>query len=245
MGELNGLTAIVTGGGHGIGAGIAKVMAKAGARVAITGRNPERLRATERELLAAGGEVIALHHDATSSSSCAQVVAQARSALGPIDVLVNNAGISERIPFAEIDEAGWDRMIEVNLKGVYLMTKAVLDEMLDRRTGSIINVASLLSKVGAPLFSHYAASKFALVGLTQSLAAELAPHGILVNAVCPGSIRTAMWEPELRGVAGGPSRRSHSDARRTPRTSARSSRSSPPRARATSPGSRSTSTAGS
>ena len=202
MGELDGVSAIVTGGAHGIGAGIASVMAREGARVAITGRDAARLRATVQAVVDGGGEAIALVHDVTSASSCAEVVAQATSSLGPIDVLVNNAGVSQRIAFAQIDEAEWDRVLDVNLKGAYLMARAILDEMLERRAGRIVNIASLIGKAGAaPLFSHYVASKFALVGLTQALAAELAPRGIRVNAVCPGVIRTAMWEPELRGIA--------------------------------------------
>jgi NAD(P)-dependent dehydrogenase (short-subunit alcohol dehydrogenase family) len=175
MGELEGAAAIVTGGGHGIGAGIAKVMAREGARVAITGRNAERLRVTAGEIADAGGEAIALIHDVASAASCAEVVAQARSAIGPIDVLVNNAGISQRMKFTQLDVGDWDRTLDVNLRGVYLMTRAVLDEMLERRAGHIVNVSSLMGKAGGvPLFAHYAASKFGLVGLTQSLAAELA-----------------------------------------------------------------------
>jgi meso-butanediol dehydrogenase / (S,S)-butanediol dehydrogenase / diacetyl reductase len=201
MDELEGLTTIVTGAGHGIGAGIAKVLAREGARVALTGRNLERLHATAQEVVAAGGEAIALVHDVASPASCAEVVAQARETFGAIDALVNNAGISQRLPFRDIDEQTWDRVLDVNLKGTYLMVKAVLDEMLERGSGQIVNVASLIGKVGAPLFGHYVASKFATIGLTQSLAAELAPHGIRVNAVCPGTIRTAIWDEELRAVA--------------------------------------------
>jgi meso-butanediol dehydrogenase / (S,S)-butanediol dehydrogenase / diacetyl reductase len=202
MGELDGAVAIVTGASRGIGAGIARVLAREGARVAITAREQRRAQATAREIVDAGGEAIGLPHEVTSAASCAEVVSSVKRALGPVDVLVNNAGVSQRIPFREIDEATWDRMLDVNLEGVYLMTRAVLDDMLDRRGGRIVNIASLASKAGAaPLFSHYVASKFALVGLTQALAAELAPRGVLVNAVCPGVVRTQMWEQELQEVA--------------------------------------------
>jgi NAD(P)-dependent dehydrogenase (short-subunit alcohol dehydrogenase family) len=199
MSELDGLSAIVTGSANGIGNGIATVLAREGAQVAITDIDAQAADEAAKTVVSAGGRAIGLSHDVRRSESCQEVVAKARDAFGKVDILVNNAGISQRIPFSELDEEAWDRMIEINLKGVYLMSRAVSSEMVERGSGRIINTASLVGKAGAlPLFTHYVASKFAVVGFTQALAAELAEHGVLVNAVCPGVVKTPLWEPLLR-----------------------------------------------
>jgi meso-butanediol dehydrogenase/(S,S)-butanediol dehydrogenase/diacetyl reductase len=184
--------AIVTGAGSGIGEGIARVLSREGATLVLTDLQAARVQAVADELGA-----LAVEHDVTSWRSCQDVVAHVLDAHGRIDVLVNNAGVSRSVPFHELDEAEWDRVNDVNAKGVFLTTRAVVEHMMERRSGRIIAISSMVGKEAIPLFAHYCASKFAVIGLTQALAKELAPYDINVNAVCPGVVRTPLWEPLL------------------------------------------------
>jgi NAD(P)-dependent dehydrogenase (short-subunit alcohol dehydrogenase family) len=181
MGLLEGKVALVTGAGSGIGAGIASVLGREGATLVLTDLDPSR----------------GIAHDVTSWESCQEVVASALDAHGRIDVLVNNAGVSRSVPFHELDEAEWRRVHDVNVLGVFLCCRAVVPHMMDRRSGRIINIASMVGKEAIPFFVHYSASKFAVIGLTQGLAKEMAPYDVNVNAVCPGVVRTPLWEPLL------------------------------------------------
>ncbi len=192
MGELDGQVALITGAGSGIGHGIAKVLAREGAELVLTD-----IDLTNVERAADDLDALAVAHDVTSWDSCVEVVDRALAEKGQIDALVNNAGVSKSVPFHELDEAEWDRVNDVNAKGVFLTTRAVVPHMMERRSGSIISISSMVGKEAIPLFVHYSASKFAVIGLTQGLAKELAPYDINVNAVCPGVVRTPLWEPLL------------------------------------------------
>jgi len=193
MGELEGKVTIITGGGSGIGAGIARVVAREGAKAVVTDLDGDAAEQVAAEV----GGALGLQHDVTSWASCQAVVQRVLDEKGQIDVLVNNAGVSRSIAFHDIDEAEWDRVNDVNAKGVFLVTRAVVPHMMERRSGRIINISSMVGKEAIPLFVHYSASKFAVMGLTQGLAKELAAYDINVNAVCPGVVRTPLWEPLL------------------------------------------------
>jgi meso-butanediol dehydrogenase / (S,S)-butanediol dehydrogenase / diacetyl reductase len=192
MAELENKVALITGAGSGIGHGIANVLAREGADLVLTDIAVENVERVASEL---GG--VALTHDVTDWDSCVQVVDQALADKGRIDVLVNNAGVSKSVPFHELDEAEWDRVHNVNVKGVFLTTRAVVPHMMERRSGSIISISSMVGKEAIPYFVHYSASKFAVIGLTQGLAKEMAEYDVNVNAVCPGVVRTPLWEPLL------------------------------------------------
>jgi NAD(P)-dependent dehydrogenase (short-subunit alcohol dehydrogenase family) len=198
MGMLDGKVAIVTGGGSGIGAGIVRVLAREGADLVISDLS---LEAAQRVAGEAGGSALALQHDVTSWDSCQELARRVLADKGRIDVLVNNAGVSKSVPFHELDEAEWDRVNDVNAKGVFLTTRAIVKHMMERRSGRIINISSMVGKEAIPLFVHYCASKFAVLGITQGLAKELAPYDINVNAVCPGVVSTPLWEPLLDQLA--------------------------------------------
>jgi meso-butanediol dehydrogenase/(S,S)-butanediol dehydrogenase/diacetyl reductase len=201
---LAGRGALVTGAGSGIGRAIARALAAAGARVAVTDLDGHAAEAVAAELAGA----VALPLDVTDAAATAAAVARAASELGQLDIVCANAGVSTMSRVVDLPEAEWDQNMAVNAKGVFLTDQAAVRHWLAAgQKGAIVNTASLAGKQGVPLLAHYAASKFAVVGFTQSLAREVAAHGIRVNCVCPGFVRTAMqareveWEATLRGMS--------------------------------------------
>jgi meso-butanediol dehydrogenase/(S,S)-butanediol dehydrogenase/diacetyl reductase len=206
---LTGKVALVTGGARGIGRGVALALADAGADVAITDVDTlpagaqqygagqisgvAQARETAAEVAARGRRSLAIAADVTSKDACAGMVAETVRQLGGLDVLVCNAGVVSLSPVAAMDEATWDLTFAVNVKGVFLSCQAAIPQLTERG-GCIINIASIAGKNGAPGLAHYCASKFAVVGFTNSLAKELAPANVRVNAICPGLLRTQMWE---------------------------------------------------
>jgi meso-butanediol dehydrogenase/(S,S)-butanediol dehydrogenase/diacetyl reductase len=151
----------------------------------------------ELERPAAELDVVAVEADVTDADSCRALVAAARERLGRLDVLVNNAGVVRVGPLRDYEEASWDRTFDVNVKGVFLMSRAAIPAIEAGGGGAIVNVASVAGLKGYADLSRYSASKFAVVGLTQAMAQELAPAGIRVNAVCPGIVATSMWLDHL------------------------------------------------
>lgn len=198
---LDGRHAIVTGGGRGIGAAIARALARLGATVTITGRDLETLRDTATEVGATHGvTVLPLACDVTDDDSVRAAFATARQEHGDAYVLVNNAGQSEGRPFLETTRELWDRMLSVNLTGAYLCTQQVIDGMLRAGAGRIVNIASTSGLKGYRNITAYCASKHGLVGFTRALAAETARAGVTVNAVCPAYTDTDMTQRAVHNV---------------------------------------------
>ena len=197
--RLEGRIALVTGGTGGIGAATCERLAGEGARVAVADLDLDRARE-----VAAGLDGIGVVMDVRSTESVAAAVKAAEAELGPISVLVNNAGIAEDDFFTRTDEAMWDRVIAVNLRGVLAVTHAVLGGMHERHGGSIVNIASEAGRVGSQLSTVYSATKAGVIGFTKALAKESARFGVRVNAVAPGPIETPMLKvaPEALGELG-------------------------------------------
>jgi NAD(P)-dependent dehydrogenase (short-subunit alcohol dehydrogenase family) len=200
-GRLARKVALVTGAGTGIGRAIATALAAEGASVAVSDLDFDSAKDVASGLSGA----IAFHLDVTSAESAGTAVSAAEAALGPLDILINNAGVSTMKALWNLTESDWDFNMDVNAKGVFLVTQAALPGMMTRRSGCIVNTASMAGKRAIPLLAHYAASKWACIGFTKSAAVELGPYGIRVNCVCPGFVATGMqerelvWEAELRG----------------------------------------------
>jgi 2-dehydro-3-deoxy-D-gluconate 5-dehydrogenase len=195
MFNLDGRVAVVTGGNSGIGRGIALGLAAAGAAVAALARNEDRNEAVLAELRAIGRNAIALRLDVTDRATLAPAMEQVERELGPVDILVNNAGIAIPGGVLKADAAAWDRVIETNLNSVFLLSQIAARSMATRGRGKIVNIASEYSHFGNPIAPSYAASKGGLVQLTKSMAVELAPHNIQVNAMVPGWIESEMTAP--------------------------------------------------
>ena len=204
-GLLAGRRALITGAATGIGRAIAEAFAREGALVAITDISLDGAHDVAERL---GDSTRAYRLDVTDAAETASVFRSAADWMGGLDLLAANAGISTMNPVAELTEEEWDSNMAVNAKGVFLSNREAVRRFLAAgEKGVIVNTASLAGKIGAPYLAHYAASKFAVIGFTQSLAREVGGHGIRVNAVCPGYVRTSMqdrevmWEGKLRNMS--------------------------------------------
>ena len=185
-----GKVALVTGASRGIGLAIARSLTGLGAKVALCARDPKRLEAAAAGLKQAGASVVAIPADVRSANEIAALVRETERSLGPIEILVNNAGIGYFAPVQEASEANWDAVLDTNLKAVFLLSKAVAPGMIERRAGHIINIGSLAGKSAFAGGAIYCASKWGLLGLTQCMAEDLRGYGVRVSAVLPGSVAT-------------------------------------------------------
>jgi len=226
--ELGGKVALVTGAARGIGRAMAVALAEAGCDVAVSdighardGATPydlssaEDLTDTARAVEQHGRRSVAIKADVTSAADVARMTSEVEHRLGGLDILVANAGVIAAGPVASMDEGQWDRIFDVNVKGVFLCARAAIPLLAKRGGGRIVNVASVAGKTGRGGLAAYCASKAAVISLTQALAEELGPLNVAVNALCPGYIKTAMWtevlNPVLAGMFGVPEERVFED----------------------------------
>ncbi|MEX3963212.1 2-hydroxycyclohexanecarboxyl-CoA dehydrogenase [Paraburkholderia sp. EG286B] len=203
MRKLEGKTVVVTGGGGGIGGATCRRFAAEGARVAVLDLSLDAALKVAEEIHEKGGQALALRCDITNRAEVETALEQAQAQLGPVDVLVNNAGWDVFRPFTKTEPAQWDKLIAINLTGALHMHHAVLPGMVERKRGRIINIASDAARVGSSGEAVYAACKGGLVAFSKTIAREHARHGITVNVVCPGPTDTALFA-EYKEGAGNP-----------------------------------------
>jgi NAD(P)-dependent dehydrogenase (short-subunit alcohol dehydrogenase family) len=200
--ELKGTVAIVTGAARGIGRGIAMCLAREGVNIVVAdlGENADiakEMKETVRQAKAQGVETLTVNVDVRNWDQVQGMVKAAIDRFGKVDILVNNAGVISVAGVTGMEEAEWDRVLGVNLKGTFLCTKAVAPHMMERHSGRIVNLSSQAGKRGRAFISHYCTSKFGVIGFTQAVAQELGPSNVTVNAVCPGEVDTHMFRNVL------------------------------------------------
>lgn len=189
--------AIITGGAQGIGRGIARCFAREGADIVIADLQPEKMQEVVREIKSLGRNAIAVNADVSLSAQADNMVKTAVAEFGKLDILINNAGIAKLAPFYELSDEDWDRIMRVNLYGCFFCSRAASREMIKRREGKILSMASITGVMGSVRRAAYGVSKGAVITLTKVMAAELAPYGINVNALAPGPIVTEMTGKNL------------------------------------------------
>lgn len=197
---LEGRRAVVTGGGRGIGAAVARALAASGARVAVAARTEKEVEEVARTLRKEGHEAHAFTCDVTDPGQVRELTASVRRALGGADLLVNNAGAAGSWPLTRTSLEAWNRLIAVNATGTFLCTRAMVPGMVERGWGRVVNVASVAGLEGAPYVTAYTAAKHAVVGFTRAAAAELEGTGVTVNAVCPGYVDTGLTREAVARV---------------------------------------------
>ncbi|QPJ62625.1 MAG: SDR family oxidoreductase [Candidatus Nitronauta litoralis] len=189
--KLAGKTTIITGGATGIGLACAELFLKEGGKVVLFGRRQDRLEEAKKAL---NGDVLTISGDITQETDVGRLVNETRSRFESIDILINNAGTFAMAPLHEMAPEEWDRVLDINLRGVFLLTRNVIPSMLERGKGSIVHISSILGMIAAPQTAAYNASKAALSQFSRSLAVEYGPQGIRSNTICPGLIETEMTE---------------------------------------------------
>lgn len=192
--RLRDQAAIVTGAGRGIGRAVALAFAREGAAVALAARTASELETVAAQIKSRTGRALAVPTDVTREESVAALVEKVLAEFRKVDILVTAAGVATFAPLVDTKAEDWDRMVAVNVRGVFLACRAVLPPMMRQRRGTIINVASVAAKRVIPGNAAYAASKHAVLGLTQVLAEEMRPHGVRVGALCPGAVDTPLWD---------------------------------------------------